>query len=118
MSKIILSNIKKYKALPVWWRCREAHKIAECWQDAAPELETAFANGDWIVVCWEPGCRMHRLPHWPKKKWMDRSQQQGYRNYSQSICRSHYRVYQQEIQRAIAEEAVAFSASTTNVATA
>ena len=92
------------------------HKIAECWQDAAPELETAFANGDWIVVNWGPGCRMHRLPHWPKKEWVARSQQQGYRNYSQSICRSHYRVYQQEIQRSI--EAVAFSASTTNVATA
>ncbi|MDP6698047.1 MAG: hypothetical protein QGH25_00225 [Candidatus Latescibacteria bacterium] len=81
-------------------------------------METAFANGDWIVICREPGCRMHRLPHWPKKEWVARSQQQGYRNYSQSISRSHYRVYQQEIQRSKAEEAVAFSASTTNVATA
>ena len=93
-------------------------KVAGSQKDAAPELEAAFANGDLIVVCWEPGCKMHRLPHWQEKEWVTRSQEKGYRNYSHSICRSHYRVYQQQIDRYITEEAAAFSANTTNIAAA
>lgn len=93
-------------------------EITETQKDAAPELEAAFVKGDLIVVCWEPGCKMHRLPHWQEQEWVTRPQKKGYRNYSHSICRSHYRVYQQEINRFITDETAAFSASTTNIAAA
>jgi len=39
-------------------------ELSQSKKDAAPELEAVFANGDMIVVGREPGCRMHRLPHW------------------------------------------------------
>tara|TARA_Y100000994_G_C15412450_1_gene326460 strand:+ start:301 stop:462 length:162 start_codon:yes stop_codon:yes gene_type:complete len=46
-------------------------------EDAAPELETAFAKGDLIVVCWESGCRMHQLSHGRLKQWISYSQEKG-----------------------------------------
>lgn len=68
------------------------------------ELEAAFQSGAIVVVCWEPGCSMHRLPHWPEHEWISREQVAGYRHYSHGICRWHYRMYQQEIDRFIAED--------------
>jgi hypothetical protein len=49
-------------------------KLSEAKKDAAPELEAAFANGDMIVVCSEPGYKIHRLPHWQEKEWLVHSQ--------------------------------------------
>jgi hypothetical protein len=74
------------------------------------ELERAIAQGRIVVVCWEPGCPMHRLPHWEDGQWVARPLEKGYRNYSHSICGSHYRLYQEQMQRFMAEEAAALGA--------
>ena len=75
------------------------------------ELEQAFANGDIVVCCWEPGCTMHRLPHWPAEKWVSCAKRIGYTQYSHGICRWHYHVYAQEIDRIVAKEAAAAAGS-------
>ena len=72
-------------------------KVAEFPRNVAPELDAAFASGNLITVCWEPGCKRHRLPHWREKEWVARPQEKGDPNYSHSICRSHCPVYQQEV---------------------
>jgi hypothetical protein len=71
------------------------------------ELERAFTNGDIVVCCWEPGCTMHRLPHWSEEKWVARKQQVGYRLYSHGICRWHFRAYAEEIDRYIVKNGTA-----------
>ncbi len=63
------------------------------------ELEQALESGELVVVCWEPGCTMHRLPHWDEDTWVDRQQVSGYRRYSHGICHWHFRAYFQEIDR-------------------
>jgi hypothetical protein len=80
------------------------------------ELERAFAQKQIVLVCWEPSCQMHRLAHWQEEKWVARPHVKGYKHYSHSICRSHYRLCQEEVQRYIAKEAAAFSASNQKVA--
>ena len=68
------------------------------------ELEMALAHDEMVIVCWEPGCMMHRLPHWNEGTWVARKQQKGYRNYSHGICFWHYQAYQKQIDQFIAEE--------------
>ena len=74
------------------------------------ELERAFANGDIVVCCWEPGCTMHRLPHWSEEKWVSSQKRVGHRQYSHGICRWHYRVYAEEIDRYPVEDGAAVAA--------
>ncbi|MFT5086626.1 MAG: hypothetical protein ACI906_004070 [Candidatus Latescibacterota bacterium] len=80
------------------------------------ELERAFAQEQIVLVCWEPSCQMHRLAHWNEEKWVARPHVEGYQKYSHSICRSHYRLCQEEIQRYIAKEAAVSSVSNYKVA--
>ena len=68
------------------------------------ELEEAIGAGDMVVVCWEAGCTMHRLPHWAEHRWVSREQVPDYKRYSHGICRWHYQAYRDEIERAIAAE--------------
>ena len=79
------------------------------------ELEQALTAGELVVVCWEPGCSMHRLPHWDKWQWVSRQRQPGYESYSHGICRWHYQAYRAEIDRYIAMER---AAAASNVLTA
>lgn len=71
------------------------------------ELESAIARHEMVVVCWEPGCTMHRLPHWSQHRWVSRRQEDTYPEYSHGICPWHYQAYRAEIERFIAEELVA-----------
>ncbi len=82
------------------------------------ELERAFLQDDMVLVCWEPGCQMHRLSHWQEGKWVTRPQIKGYKNYSHTICRSHYRLCQEEIQRFVTEETAASGARLNKAAAA
>ena len=70
------------------------------------ELEAAFAAGEVVVVCWEPGCTMHRLPHWPERQWVSRERLPGYPRYSHGICRWHYQTYRAEVARYAARRRV------------
>lgn len=69
---------------------------------AQAELEAAFADEEIVVVCWEPGCLLHRLPHWPEEQWVVREPRKGYPRYSHGLCRQHFLKYQQEIERLMA----------------
>ena len=51
------------------------------------ELERALDAEELVVVCWEPGCDMHRLPHWAEAEWVSHPRRPGYRMYSHGICR-------------------------------
>lgn len=62
------------------------------------ELEQAFAAGGIVVKCWDPGCLLHRLPHWPKEVWIA-VQPREYAGYSHGICRLHLRQYKREMER-------------------
>jgi hypothetical protein len=62
------------------------------------ELEQAFEAGMIVVKCWDPGCLLHRLPHWPEEVWIP-VQPREYEGYSHGICRLHLRQYQREAER-------------------
>jgi hypothetical protein len=68
------------------------------------DLEQAFENGEVVVVCWEPGCTMHRLPHWSETEWITYPRKKGYQRYSHGICAWHYWVCQQDIEQFIDAE--------------
>jgi hypothetical protein len=68
------------------------------------ELESAFANAQMVVKCWEPECSMHRLPHWAEAKWVAFEAKHNYRRYSHGICNWHYLAYQREIDQILGVE--------------
>ncbi|MEW6754868.1 MAG: hypothetical protein AB1505_28385 [Candidatus Latescibacterota bacterium] len=68
----------------------------------AAELEQALVGHQLVVVCWEPGCTMHRLRHWRPDQWVSRPAEKGYAQYSHGICAWHYPRYQREIDRLLA----------------
>ena len=74
-------------------------------RSAHAELEEAFEAGDMVTVCWEPGCRMHRLYYWHQHEWVEHDRRDGYPNYTHSVCDTHYHAYQDEIQDLTEEEA-------------
>lgn len=57
------------------------------------ELETAFDRADIVVVCWHPGCSMHRLKDWSEDDWEAYPRKKSYGRYSHGICIHHYREY-------------------------
>ena len=63
------------------------------------ELEQAFEAGELVTVCWEPGCTMHRLPHWDESEWVSCERRDEYGQYSHGICRWHLQKYEQEVAR-------------------
>ena len=69
----------------------------------ATQLEQALEAGELVVVCWEPGCTMHRLPHWDEHQWISHERRQGYRHYSHGICHWHYEACRADIERFVAE---------------
>ena len=69
------------------------------------QLGQAFAGSDLIVVCWEPGCSMHRLPTWDSDRWVPRDRHVGYRHYSHGICSRHYRLLMQQVRHTNLERA-------------
>jgi hypothetical protein len=71
------------------------------------ELEESLAAGDVVVVCWEPGCTMHRLLHWAEYQWVSHAQIPDYRRYSHGICHWHYQAYRAEVERAIGADLAA-----------
>ena len=67
------------------------------------EIEQAFDQGEWITVCWDPRCRMHRLDHWASGRWVTHSRRNEYAKYTHGICQKHARAFQREVQRFFAE---------------
>ena len=61
------------------------------------ELERAFAAGEWVVVCWEPGCPLHRLIAWQEEEWVEVPCREGYSRYTHGICPAHLDVLMEEI---------------------
>ena len=68
------------------------------------ELEQAFEADEIVVVCWEPGCTMHRLPHWDENEWVSYEHKKKYHRYSHGICRWHLQTYEQEAEHFLAAE--------------
>jgi hypothetical protein len=68
------------------------------------ELKQAFEADEIVVTCWEPGCTMHRLPHWDEKEWVSCESKEKYHRYSHGICRWHLQKYEQEVDRFVAAE--------------
>lgn len=66
------------------------------------ELEDAFAEDDWVGVCWDPDCPMHRLPHWATDDWVAHPRLPSYRHYTHGICPMHVRLFRQETERFLA----------------
>ena len=71
------------------------------------ELEKAFERGEMVIVCWEPECTMHRLPHWEEGKWITHEKVKDYSNYSYGICVWHYRICQRLVEEYATEASVA-----------
>jgi len=61
------------------------------------ELERAFAAGEWVVVCWEPGCPRHRLIAWDEEEWVEVQSREGYFRYTHGICPAHLEILMEEI---------------------
>lgn len=61
------------------------------------ELERAFAGGEWVVVCWEPGCLWHRLIAWTEEEWVEAPCREGYPRYTHGICPTHLDRLMEEI---------------------
>jgi hypothetical protein len=62
------------------------------------DIERAFAAGEWVVVCWEPGCPWHRLIDWPDQEWAALAGRAGYARYTHGICPEHLRRLMEEIE--------------------
>lgn len=77
-------------------RAATAHVAQTLLESLEAELAQALANNDLVVVCWEPGCTMHRLRHWRPDLWVSRPQEQRYHQYSHGICAGHYASYERE----------------------
>jgi len=60
------------------------------------ELERAFRRGATIIVCWQPGCSMHRLRSWQEGEWEPYPRRNEYPRYSHGICGDHFRKLEQE----------------------
>lgn len=71
------------------------------------ELERAFTRKEWVTVCWEPGCLMHRLDHWDAERWIAHQRRDGYVCYTHSICKVHARQFEREVQAFFARRAPA-----------
>lgn len=57
------------------------------------ELNEALADGRMVVVCWEPECRKHRLPHWGEDEWVECERNGRKHQYSHGICVHHEAKY-------------------------
>ncbi len=66
---------------------------------ARTQLQSAFERGEIVVVCWEPGCSLHRLSHWNEERWVSFAKRPTYARYSHSICPTHARRFREEIAR-------------------
>lgn len=91
-----------------------ADKIAELLDRAASpetELEQTFDTDGIVVVCWEPGCTMHRLPHWDENEWVSYQKKGKYHRYSHGICRWHLHAYEQEVDHFLTVEEERLKAS-------
>ena len=84
-----------------------ADKIAELLDRAVSpevELQQAFEADEIVVTCWEPGCTMHRLPHWDENEWVSCASKEKYHRSSHGICRWHLQKYEQEVDRFLVAE--------------
>ncbi len=57
------------------------------------ELNDALSDGRMVVVCWEPQCRKHRLPHWGEEEWVECDRNGSKKQYSHGICNQHEAKY-------------------------
>ena len=67
------------------------------------EINQAFAQAEWITVCWDPKCRMHRLDHWAAGRWVTHTRRDEYAKYTHGICKKHARAFKREVARFFAQ---------------
>ena len=67
------------------------------------ELEWAFENNEFIVVCCHPDCHMHRLKHWEKGLWIWSEKRESYWNYTHSYCKTHHLLLEKDIEEHLVE---------------
>lgn len=61
------------------------------------EIDNALATGRLVVVCWEPECRKHRMPHWDEDAWVEHERSGDPHQYTHGICDVHEALYRREI---------------------